>query len=165
MTTRTHFQHLVEPLPRSPEPALLPPDAIDIMRSYVERTEDLFVLPDMPARVLRRVEKRLPLADWEELLAIVDMTALGDGRAFMAFTTGGLHIKELLSDKPPFAVPECRNNGVFALTEHGLVGLDANEGTTLKKSWQDRARSSALTRCDGRRDIRGWPLCLRPVIG
>jgi len=107
------------------------------MRSYVERTEDLFVLPDMPARVLRRVEKRLPLADWEELLAIVDMTALGDGRAFMAFTTGGLHIKELLSDKPPFAVPECRNNGVFALTEHGLVGLDANEGTTLKKSWQD----------------------------
>ncbi len=42
------------------------------------------MLPDMPARVLRRVEKRLPLADWEELLAIVDMTALGDGRAFMA---------------------------------------------------------------------------------
>jgi hypothetical protein len=59
------------------------------MRSYVERTEDLFVLPDMPARVLRRVEKRLPLQDWEELLAIVDMTALGDGRALYQGTAFG----------------------------------------------------------------------------
>ncbi len=72
------------------------------MRSYVERTEDLFVLPDIPDRVLQRVEKRLELPEWEQLLAIIDTTALGDGRAFLAFTTCGMHVEEWLSSEPKF---------------------------------------------------------------